>query len=68
MKTERYRIGQMIYFLLDGHREGEGTFVEWHNHTIEHGFCGGNLRVKLTKPCKEFVVGTEILVDEKEVY
>jgi hypothetical protein len=68
MKTERYQIGQMIYFVLDGRWEGEGTFVAWHNHTIEYGFHGGNLRVKLTKPCKEIATGTEILVNEKEVF
>jgi hypothetical protein len=68
MKTELYRVGQMIYFHLDGRWEGEGTFDGWHNHTIERGFHGGNLTITLTKPCKEHPIGTQILVDQKEVY
>ena len=52
-------IGQPIFFMLDNHVSGEGTFVT----------TTGNKRivVKLTKPCKEFASGTEIIIGQNEI-
>ena len=55
MKTNlQFSPHQMIYFRLDGKREGEGKFVRY---VSTDGFI-----VKLTKPCKEHPAGTELII------
>jgi len=52
------KIGDNIKFNI-GYAFGEGT--------IENIFMDGTLYVKLTKKCKEFDVGTVIVIDNDEI-
>ena len=53
------QIGQLLHFYLDGRVEGEGTLT---TQTTD-----GRIVVKLTKPCKDFSKGQEIIISPDEV-
>jgi len=65
MRTALYQDGQMIYFRLDNNpaHEGEGTFVRGWRAAGKY-----KLIVELTQPCKDAAAGTEIVIDNDEVY
>jgi len=66
MRTLLYRHGQMIYFRLDGNVKGEGRFISYSEMAELDGKL--QLEVCLTAPCKEYVAGDKIFIDDAEVY
>lgn len=60
MNTAEVLFNDKVNFRLDGNQahEGSGIVKSIHNHEI---------KVELTKPCKEFDVGAMILIDKNEL-
>lgn len=58
MNTQQYTVGQSITFRLDGRVWGIGEITN---------ILSKDLQVKLTQECKEFKIGSVILISKSEV-